>query len=81
VGVLHKGPGGAERSCPWHWFDSPGYPLETPARGGFDGDALALTRTSPRGANRTTFTLDGDRLRQHIAVDGTTLVSATYARR
>jgi hypothetical protein len=40
-----------------------------------------LTRTSPRGTNRTTFTLEGDRLRQEIAVDGTALVAATYTRR
>ena len=44
----------------WHWFDSIGYPPEVPARGGFEGDALVLERTSPRGTNRTTFR-DGDR--------------------
>jgi hypothetical protein len=64
----------------WHWFDSIGYPVETPARGGFDGDALVLTRTSPRGTNRTTFTLESERLRQDIAVDDTTLVEAEYRR-
>ena len=64
----------------WHWFDSIGYPTETPARGGFDGDALVLERTSPRGTNRTAFTLDGDRLRQEIAVDGARLVEAEYRR-
>ena len=64
----------------WHWFDSIGYPPEVPARGGFEGDTLILTRTSPRGTNRTTFTLDGDELRQSIEFDGRTLAQATYTR-
>jgi hypothetical protein len=64
----------------WHLFDSIGYPPEVPARGGFDGDTLVLERTSPRGTNRTTFTLAGDRLHQRIAFDGETVVEATYAR-
>jgi hypothetical protein len=64
----------------WHWFDSIGYPSEVPARGGFEGDALVLERTSPRGTNRSTFTLEGDRLRQEIAVDGASLVTALYLR-
>ena len=33
----------------WHWFDSIGHPPELPARGAFDGDALVLERTTPRG--------------------------------
>src|SRR3954453_15264936 len=56
----------------WHWFDSIGYPAEVPARGGFEGNTLTLTRTSPRGTNRTTFTLDGDELHQRIEFDGRT---------
>ena len=64
----------------WHWFDSIGYPPEVPARGGFEGDTLILTRTSPRGTNRTTFTLHGDELRQSIEFDGRTLAEATYTR-
>jgi hypothetical protein len=62
-----------------HWLDSIGHPAQT-AHGGFDGDALVLERTSPRATNRTTLALDGDVLRQTIAVDGSTLVQATYAR-
>ena len=61
-------------------FDSIGYPPEVPARGAFDGDTLVLERTTPRGTNRTTFTLDGERLSQDIAVDGRTLVRAVYER-
>jgi hypothetical protein len=64
----------------WHWFDSIGYPPETPARGGYEGEALVLTRTSPRGTNRTTFMLDGDGMGQEIAVDGAPLVTASYRR-
>jgi len=64
----------------WHWFDSIGHPPELPARGAFDGDALVLERTTPRGTNRTTFTLTGERLTQDIAVDGQTLVRAVYER-
>jgi hypothetical protein len=63
-----------------HWFDSIGYPTEAPARGGFEGDALVLERTTPRGTNRTILTLAGGRLHQRIAVDGATLVEATYVR-
>jgi hypothetical protein len=66
----------------WHWFDSIGHPPEAPARGGWDGDTLTLTRTTPRGTNRTTFTLAGkDRLLQRIELDGETLVEAEYDRR
>src|SRR4051794_23685021 len=63
-----------------HWFDSIGYPCDAPARGTFEGDTLVLERTTPRGTNRTTFALAGDRLHQRIAVDGATLVEATHAR-
>jgi hypothetical protein len=63
----------------YHWFDSIGHAAQ-PAGGAFEGDALVLERTSPRGTNRTTLTLERDCLRQTIAVDGTTLVHATYTR-
>jgi hypothetical protein len=64
----------------WHWFDSIGYPPETPARGEWAGDTLTLTRTSPRGTNRTTFALTGETLTQRIEFNGETLVEAAYAR-
>lgn len=64
----------------WHWFDSIGHPPLTPARGGWSGDTLTLTRTSPRGTNRTTFALTGDRLTQRIEFNGETLVEAGYRR-
>ena len=61
-----------------HWFDSFGFPVEAPARGGFQDDALVLERTTPRGTNRTTFTLAGTELRQRIEFDGQTIAEATY---
>ena len=64
----------------WHWFDSIGHPPEVPARGGFEGEALVLTRSSPRGTNRTTFTRRGDALEQRVELDGETLVEAVYTR-
>ncbi len=63
----------------WHWFDSIGYPVQ-PAHGRFDGETLVLERTSPRGTNRTTFTLAGDELTHRVAFNGETVVEATYAR-
>jgi hypothetical protein len=65
----------------WHWFDSIGFPPDVPARGGFDGDALVLERSSPRGTNTTTFTLSGDTLTQRVELDGGVLVEAEYRRR
>jgi hypothetical protein len=64
-----------------HWFDSFGFPVEAPARGGFQDDALVLERTSPRGTNRTTFTPAGDGLHQRIEFDGQTIATATWVRR
>jgi len=64
----------------WHWFDSIGYPPETPAKGAWAGDTLTLTRTSPRGTNRTTFALSGETLTQRSELNGETLVEAAYTR-
>src|ERR1700742_1303170 len=64
----------------WHWFDSIGHPPEAPARGSFEADTLVLTRSSPRGSNRTTFALSGDELLQRIEFDGETVVEAGYRR-
>ena len=64
----------------WHWFDSIGYPVEVPARGGFEGDLLVLERTSPRGTNRTTFALAADQLIQRVEFDETVLAEASYRR-
>lgn len=36
----------------WYFFDSMGFPPEAPARGGFEGNTLTLTRTTARGAAR-----------------------------
>ena len=49
-----------------------------PAHGRFDGETLVLERTSPRGTNRTTFTLAGDALEQRVAFNGETIVVAAY---
>ena len=64
----------------WYWFDSIGYPPEVPARGAFEGDVLVLERTSPRGTNRTSFVVEGDRLSQRVELDGATLAVAEYER-
>ncbi|WP_053227021.1 DUF1579 domain-containing protein [Solirubrobacter soli] len=61
-----------------HWFDSFGFPVEAPARGGFDGEALVVERTSPRGTNRTTFALADGELRQRIEFDEKTIAEAIY---
>jgi hypothetical protein len=64
----------------WHWFDSIGYAVEVPARGGFEGDVLVLERTSSRGTNRTTFALVGSSLRQRVKFDGAVVAEASYRR-
>jgi hypothetical protein len=40
----------------WFWFDSYGYVPVSPGTGEWNGQALVLTRTSPRGSNRTILT-------------------------
>ncbi|RYZ28652.1 MAG: DUF1579 domain-containing protein [Propionibacteriaceae bacterium] len=45
----------------WWLFDSVGHPPE-PARGGWAGPVLTLTRTTPRGSARHRFELGADRL-------------------
>ena len=62
----------------YHWFDSFGFPVEAPARGGFEGDALVLERSSPRGTNRTTFAPAGAGLHQRIEFNGQTIAEAIY---
>jgi hypothetical protein len=73
------------------WFDSFGFPPLEPANGRFsDGGstALVLTRTSPRGTNRTTFALDAanDTLAQRVELKRpdadrfATLVDGEYRR-
>lgn len=39
----------------WYWFDSYGFPPESPARGRFEGDVLTLDRVTARGASRHTY--------------------------
>lgn len=63
-GVFSVEPGTEE--VLWHWFDSIGFPAVEPARGRWADDRLVLERDSPRGANRTTWFLDGDELRQVV---------------
>lgn len=50
----------------WWWHDSAGFAPERPAEGRWEQGRLVLLRTSPRGASRHTFELDGDVLRQRI---------------
>jgi hypothetical protein len=40
-------------------FDSMGFFPASPASGSWDGDTLALERSSPRGAARVTYVIDG----------------------
>jgi hypothetical protein len=41
------------------WFDSYGFPPLEPARGGWSDGRLVLTKTTPRGQGRATWTCDG----------------------
>ncbi len=43
-------------------FDSYGFAPLDPARGGWDGGRLVLSKTTPRGQGRTTWTCDGKTL-------------------
>jgi hypothetical protein len=49
-----------------YWWDSLAPPTE-PARGAFDGELLALERSSARGTNRTTWLLEDDALTYTVA--------------
>jgi len=44
------------------WFDSYGFPPLSPARGGWHGAALVVTKATPRGQGRSTWTCDGKTL-------------------
>lgn len=46
----------------WFWFDSYGQPPLWPSRGGWIDGVLTLHKTTPRGANITTFAVGGDQL-------------------
>jgi hypothetical protein len=46
----------------WFWFDSYGFPPLEPARGGWRDGRLELTKSTPRGQGRSTWTCDGRRL-------------------
>jgi len=41
------------------WFDSYGFAPLAPARGGWAGDRLVVTKTTPRGQGRSTWTCEG----------------------
>ena len=70
----------------WFWFDSLGYIPTPPGTGSWDGDTLTLIRTSPRGANRSVFALDGDRFTLDISFRGaadaadTPVIQGTFRR-
>jgi hypothetical protein len=71
----------------WHWFDSLGFPLAAPSRGGFDdAGRLVLTKATPRGTQRATFAIADDVLTQVLEVrfpeaEGfAVLVEGRYAR-
>lgn len=54
----------------WFWFDSFGYVPNPPGTGSWDGDALTLIRTSPRGASRSVFTFDSGGFRFDLSFRG-----------
>jgi Protein of unknown function (DUF1579) len=70
----------------WHWFDSIGFAPGEPARGSWAGDRLVLERSSPRGTNRTTWSVEGGELQQTVAFrapdddDFAVLLHGRYAR-
>lgn len=70
----------------WHWFDSIGFPAAEPARGGWKDECLVLERSSSRGTNRTTWSLEGGELHQIVefrppgADELTVLVHGRYTR-
>jgi hypothetical protein len=70
------------------WFDTAGFPPLAPARGGWAGDALTLSLTTPRGVTRRIFRLEAEnRLLFDLAfsADGgdawTPVLSGSYRRR
>lgn len=70
----------------WHWFDSIGFSALKPARGGWAGNRLVLERSSPRGANRTTWSVEDGALLQTVqfraprAGEFSVLLHGRYAR-
>ncbi len=70
----------------WYLFDSYGYPPLEPARGGWEGDTLRLTKRTPRGEARHTFRFEGDRYHYRVEnrYDGegdfSVFLTATYLR-
>jgi len=59
-GVLTVDP--TTQECLWFWFDSYGFPPLSPARGQWQGTALALRKVTPRGETFSVFVLHGDTL-------------------
>lgn len=70
-----------------HQFDSMGFVPVSPATGAWNGDELALERSSPRGSARVTYIFDGPdayRMRLHFKPAGSDawqdMVSGVYRR-
>jgi hypothetical protein len=62
----------------WFWFDSYGFPPLEPSRGGWRNGRLELTKSTPRGHGRSTWTCDGRRL--SYLVEAKPLNEAAFAR-
>jgi len=64
-GVMMVDPG--DLKVLWFWFDSFGFPPLAPARGAWTSSRLIVDKQTPRGAGRTSWTLDGQRLVQAVS--------------
>ncbi|HKA87111.1 MAG TPA: DUF1579 family protein [Haliangiales bacterium] len=76
------------KSYVWFWVDSMGFIPKEPARGRWDGDALVLHSTNPRGLTRYTFRFPADSVEEftiEASADGgqtwKTSIEATYRRK
>ena len=76
----------SDGSALWYLFDSFGYPPLEPARGGWEGDTLRLTKRTPRGEARHTFRFEDNLYHYRIEnrygkdQDFKVFLTATYLR-
>jgi hypothetical protein len=52
---------GEKKAYAWYWVDSMGFVPDGPAYGQWQGDTLALAKSTPRGQARYTFRFDSER--------------------
>ena len=75
-GVLGIDPGNGTPL--WWLFDSYGYPPLAPAQGEWEGDALVLTKETPRGTGRTSFAVRDGAL--HVLIESRVTGEAKFGR-